>query len=127
MKEIGLRSSMLHTADGADVIIPNGNILSQNIVNWTFSDIEKRIVLTFSLSGEELESNVINEVINDTINAIPNVSSKRKPEILYTKVTPGTCMLTIRFWSTITNVDLVKSEAMLQLSAGFAAKKISFE
>jgi len=35
--------------------------------------------------------------------------------------------LTIRFWSTISKVDQVKSEAMLQLSTAFAAKKIGFE
>lgn len=47
VKEIGLRSSTLTTADGADVIIPNGNILSQNIVNWTYSNNEKRVMLRF--------------------------------------------------------------------------------
>ena len=39
VKEIGLRASTLITADGADVIIPNGNILSQNISKL---DIYKR-------------------------------------------------------------------------------------
>jgi len=127
VKEIGLRASTLTTADGADVIIPNGNILSQNIVNWTFSNNEKRVVLTFSLWGEELDANVINEVINDTIGGIDHVITKRKPVILYTKVTPDTCSLTVRFWSTTSHGDLVRSEAMLQLSAAFGEKKIGFE
>ena len=127
VKEIGLRSSTLFTADGAEVIIPNGNILSQNIVNWTFSNDEKRIMLSFSISGKELDANVINEVINNTIKDVPNVIAKRKPVILYTKVTPDTCTITVRFWSTISHTDIVKSEAMLQLSAAFAAKKIGFE
>lgn len=127
VKEIGLRSSTLFTADGAEVIIPNGNILSQNIVNWTFSNDEKRIMLSFSISGKELDANVINEVINNTIKDVPNVIAKRKPVILYTKVTPETCTITVRFWSTISHTDIVKSEAMLQLSAAFSAKKIGFE
>ena len=127
VKEIGLRASTLTTADGADVIIPNGNILSQNIVNWTFSNNEKRIMLTFSLSGNELDANIINEVINSTIKNIPNVMSERMPVILYNKVTPETCSLTIRFWSDIHNVELIKSQATLQLSAAFAAKEIGFE
>ena len=127
VKEIGLRTSTLFTADGAEVIIPNGNILSQNIVNWTFSSDEKRIMLSFSLSGKELDANVINEIINDTIKDIPNVIVKRKPVILYTKVTQETCSITVRFWSTLNHTDLVKSEAMLQLSAAFTAKNIGFE
>jgi len=127
VKEIGLRASTLFTADGAEVIIPNGNILSQNIVNWTFSNDEKRIMLTFSLIGKELDANVLNEIINDTVKGIPNVIAKRKPVILYTKVTQDICTITIRFWSTISHTDLVKSEAMIQLSAAFAAKNIGFE
>ena len=127
VKEIGLRASTLSTADGAEVIIPNGNILSQNIVNWTFSNDEKRIMLSFTLSGKELDANVVNEVINDTLKIIPNVVAKRKPVILYTKVTPESCAITVRFWSTISHADLVKSEAMQMLSASFNAKKIGFE
>ena len=127
VKEIGLRASTLSTADGAEVIIPNGNILSQNIVNWTFNSDEKRIVLTFTLSGKEPDANVMNEVINETIMKIPNVITKRKPVILYTKVTQESCSITVRFWSTLSHTDIVKSEAMLQLSAAFAARKIGFE
>jgi small-conductance mechanosensitive channel len=127
VKEIGLRASTLTTADGADVIIPNGTILSQNIVNWTFSNNDRRVVLTFSLTGKELDANVINEVINETIGGIEQVISKRKPVILYTKVTAESCSLNIRFWSSITHSDLVKSEAMLKLNTAFAAKNIGFE
>jgi small-conductance mechanosensitive channel len=127
VKEIGLLASTLSTPDGAEVIIPNGNILSQNIVNWTFSNDEKRIMLTFSLLGKELDANVINDIINDTISKTPNVIAKRKPVILYTKVTPENCTITVRFWSTISRADQVKSETMQLLSAAFNARKIGFE
>jgi len=127
VKEIGLRASTLSTSDGADVIIPNGNILSQNIVNWTFSNDQKRVTVWFSLMGKELDANVINEVINETIKNIPNVVTSKKPVILYTSVTSGTCSITVRFWCTINNADSVKSETMLRLSAAFDSKKIKFE
>jgi potassium-dependent mechanosensitive channel len=127
VKEIGLRASTLYTAEGAEVIIPNGSILSQNIVNWTFSNDQKRVTISFSLSGKELDANVVNEVINTTLEKIPSVILKRPPVILYTKVTSETLSLTVRFWSTIVNIDQVRSEAMLQLSAAFSAKGIGFE
>ncbi|HTF20581.1 MAG TPA: mechanosensitive ion channel domain-containing protein, partial [Chryseolinea sp.] len=43
VKEIGLRSSTLATTDGADIIIPNGDVLSQHIVNWTLGNTFRRI------------------------------------------------------------------------------------
>jgi potassium-dependent mechanosensitive channel len=127
VKEIGLRSSTLTTADGADVIIPNGNMLSQNIVNWTLTNDQKRVMMWFNLSGKELDANVINEVINETIKNIPDVISEKKPVILYSRVTPEKSTLTVRFWSTIKNADHVKSEAMLKLGAAFANKNIQFK
>lgn len=127
VKEIGLRASTLSTPDGAEVIIPNGNILSQNIVNWTFSNDQKRITIAFSLTGKELDANVINEIINETIKNIPHVVTKKNPVILYTKVTQEGCTLSVRFWSTISKVDPVKSDAMLNLNAAFTAKNIGFE
>ncbi len=127
VKELGLRASTLTTADGADVIIPNGNILSQNIVNWTFTQDQKRVTISFTLSGKELDANIINEVINDTIKNIPDVIPVKKPVILYTKVTPSSCGLNVRFWSIIKSSEHTKSEAMPQLSAAFATKSIHFE
>ena len=127
VKEIGLRAVTLNTPDGADVIIPNGPILSQNIVNWTYSNDQKRIQIWFSLTGKELDANVINEVINDTIKNIKDVNSQKKPVILYNRIALETCTIAVRFWCTISASDTVKSEAMLQLSKAFATKNIGFE
>ena len=127
VKEIGLSSSTLSTPDGADILIPNGNILSQNIVNWTFTNDLKRVMIGFVLTGKEMDANLINEVINETINGVPGVISHKKPVILYSKVTPENYTLLVRFWSTIPNADNSRSEAMLQLSNAFAEKNIKFE
>jgi small-conductance mechanosensitive channel len=127
VKEIGLRASTISNSDGADIIIPNGNILSQNIVNWTFTNDHKRVMIGFTLSGKELDANVINEVINDVVKDLQGVISNKKPVILYTKVTSENCTLTVRFWSTTSNSDNVKSEAMLKLSAAFSGKNLKFE
>lgn len=43
VKEIGVRSSKIKSADGADIIIPNGDLLSQQLINWTMQDNKKRV------------------------------------------------------------------------------------
>ncbi len=126
VKEIGLRASTLNTVDGAEVIIPNGNILSQNIVNWTYSNDEKRVVLRFSLSGKVLDANRMNKVINDTIATLPDLIVSRTPVILYSKISGETCWLHVHFWTTIQNADRVKSEALVLLNSAFAAEHIEF-
>ena len=126
VKEIGLRASTLSTSDGAEVIIPNGNILSQNIVNWTFTNNEKRTQIDFSLTGSELDANMINDVINETLAGINGVKTEVRPSIIYTKVAQGSCSLTVRFWTSISKADNVKSTAIFKLHDAFAKVSLEF-
>jgi potassium efflux system protein len=43
VKKIGLRSSVVRTWDGAEVVVPNGNLISQQFINWTLSDRQRRL------------------------------------------------------------------------------------
>lgn len=42
VKEIGIRSSIIKTYDGSEVIVPNGNLISEQLINWTLSDQQRR-------------------------------------------------------------------------------------
>jgi small-conductance mechanosensitive channel len=43
VKEIGLRSSTIFTFYGAEVIVPNGNLISNELINWTLTDQQRRV------------------------------------------------------------------------------------
>ena len=43
VKSIGLRSSTVKSFDGAEVIVPNGNLISNEMINWTLSDSNRRM------------------------------------------------------------------------------------
>lgn len=45
MRSIGFRSSTVRLADGAHLIIPNGDLLSQHLMNWTKGNGAKRLKL----------------------------------------------------------------------------------
>jgi potassium-dependent mechanosensitive channel len=42
VKSIGIRSSVVRTYDGAEVIVPNGTLISNELINWTLSDKHRR-------------------------------------------------------------------------------------
>ncbi len=42
VKRIGIRSSVVRTYDGAEVIVPNGTLISNDLINWTLSDAHRR-------------------------------------------------------------------------------------
>ncbi|MEA3461151.1 MAG: mechanosensitive ion channel, partial [Bacteroidota bacterium] len=45
VRSIGLRSSTVKSFDGAEVIVPNGNLISNEMINWTLSDSNRRMDL----------------------------------------------------------------------------------
>jgi small-conductance mechanosensitive channel len=40
---IGMRSSTVRTGEGAEVIVPNGDLISKSLINWTLSDRRRRV------------------------------------------------------------------------------------
>ena len=43
VREIGMRATTLSTFEGADVVVPNGMLLNEKLINWTLSDMDRRI------------------------------------------------------------------------------------
>jgi potassium-dependent mechanosensitive channel len=56
MKSIGFRSSVVALANGASLIIPNGDLLSQQLINWSTGRNIKRIDMVIRIAyGSDLE------------------------------------------------------------------------
>jgi small-conductance mechanosensitive channel len=50
VRRIGVRSSTIRTAEGADVIVPNATLISDRVVNWTLVDRRRRIDITVGVA-----------------------------------------------------------------------------
>jgi small-conductance mechanosensitive channel len=45
VSSIGIRASTIRTFDGAEVIVPNGDLISGRVVNWTLSARQQRVTI----------------------------------------------------------------------------------
>ena len=45
VKRIGIRSSTIRALNGSGVIVPNADLISQRVINWTLSDKHLRIIV----------------------------------------------------------------------------------
>lgn len=110
VKEISLRSSTLATPDGAEVIIPNGDILSHQIVNWTLSNNYKRMELTMTVETTESKE-AITALIREAARSSALVFEKREPVVLIDQVSGQEFGLKIFFWcNDLGKADLAMSE-----------------
>jgi len=111
VKEIGIRSSTLLTEEGAEVIIPNGDVLSSRIVNWTLSNNHIRIALSFTIEKPANPQAIKPEAIKDLVRQHPNVLDRRDPELLLSALTSKTEELKVFFWiQDITRTQYTTSE-----------------
>ncbi|RAI97672.1 mechanosensitive ion channel-like protein [Chitinophaga skermanii] len=56
MKEIGFRSSVVTLLDGANLVIPNGDLLKDQLVNWSLSKNNRRVHIPVGVAyGTDLE------------------------------------------------------------------------
>jgi small-conductance mechanosensitive channel len=115
VKDIGIRASRLLTTDGAEVVVPNGQLLSGQLTNWTLTNDHIRIELPVTISPTE-KLPIAQEAILQTIQAHAQVMHKMPADILFTHVNDKECGLRVLCWiSNIANEHKVKSELTLQL------------
>jgi potassium-dependent mechanosensitive channel len=50
VRRIGARSSTIVTAQGAEVIVPNSNLVSTQVINWTLSSQQRRVEIAVGVA-----------------------------------------------------------------------------
>lgn len=126
VKTIGLRTTKIDTSNGAEVIVPNGNILSQNIVNWTYTNNSKLVDMSFTLQGK-ISQEQIKATIISSIKEIPTIYSEKEPRLFYNFISDTKYQLKIQFWCNIYRTEAAISEARIVLYEEFKKQGVSFE
>jgi len=97
VKEISLRASHLVTAEGAEVIIPNGEILSKNFINWSLGNNSIRAELALTVD-KMVDRSELQKVIMDTVKATPQLFAPREAEVYNNAITADSVQLNVYFW-----------------------------
>ena len=88
---------MVPTFDGADVIIPNGELLNQDLTNWTLGSSSRRSEIRFGVAyGPDLE--LTKELLFGILEKNENVLMKPMPAIWFTKFGDSSIDLVLKYW-----------------------------
>ncbi|WP_245776490.1 mechanosensitive ion channel domain-containing protein [Spirosoma endophyticum] len=124
IRDIGIRASRMITSQGSEVIIPNGDLLSNRLVNWTSSDTYLKTELTLKVSAET-DLNTIQNIITHEVDQLDGALKNRPPEIVVTAIGADAVELKVVVWisSIYTEVSL-KSQLLQRLLTAFKAASI---
>ncbi len=124
IKSIGFRSSILATPDGAEVIIPNGDLLNAHLVNWTSGNSLRRGDLLVGIAfGTDLEK--VKKVLTELMAADKRILKYPPTLVLFQQFNSSSIDVKIFFWSVlIDELGGIKSDLIAAIDRAFKVNGI---
>ncbi|HSD06914.1 mechanosensitive ion channel family protein [Flavobacterium sp.] len=112
VKEIGVRSSKIHSAEGSDIIVPNGDLLSQHLINWTMQDRSRRIEFTIGVPYST-DVEMARKLISEKLAQNEKVLTAPKPNVIIQDFGEYAVTLKTLFWvADLSQANEVRTETM---------------
>lgn len=124
VKVIGIRASTIRTFDGAEIIVPNGNLISNELINWTLTDGIRRMEVKVGVAYGTDPDQVL-EILVNLAKQNPNVIDYPKPFGIFNEFGESSLDFSVYFW--IGNVQMrmqIKSEVTLAINKALKAEGI---
>jgi small-conductance mechanosensitive channel len=123
VNKIGVRSSNISTFDGAEVVVPNNNLISNNLINWTLSDSIKRIEINIGATYDADPNKVI-QLLGEAALSCEKVLKTPHPLPLLNDFGSSSLNFKLRFWVPVENGLSAKSDVSIAIYNKFKENNI---
>lgn len=119
IKEIGIRSSKIECGDGSELIVPNGDLISQHVINWTLSNNNRRVELLIRVAyGADVIK--VESILNGIIKANNDIMKSPAPTVFLNNFSDSAIEFKALFWADdISKWQGLKSSVMLAIYIEF--------
>ncbi len=112
VKTIGIRASNVRTFDGAEVIVPNGQLISTEVVNWTLSDQSRRIEIIAGVAYGS-DPHKAKKLLLNILEEHPDVINDPEPMVLFNALGESSLDFRMLFWTSVSSEWIrIRSEVM---------------
>jgi small-conductance mechanosensitive channel len=125
VKRIGIRASIVRVANGSEIIVPNGSLISETVTNWTFSDRLRRIDLPVAVASPA-DARQVMELLKGVAAQQPLVLKEPPPRALLVSFAGDSMNLELRSWTNQSeDWSQIRSELAVAVRAALAEHKIA--
>ena len=103
VKRIGVRSSTIRTFQGAEIIVPNADLVSKQVTNWTLSDRARRYDIDVGVAYGADPTQVL-KLLEQAAASVPEVQKQPVPLAAFTGF--GDNALNFRLYAWVESVDI---------------------
>lgn len=94
---IGIRSSNVKTFEGAEVIVPNGQLISKEVINWTLSDQQRRIEILVGVSYNS-DPYQVRDLLMKVLNDHNEIIADPEPSVNFNELGESSLDFRLLFW-----------------------------
>ncbi len=125
MKSIGFRSSIISSWAGADLVIPNGDILNAHLINWTMGGGKKRIEIIIGVAyGTDLPKT--KQLLLDLLGENDRILKYPGPSVFFQEFNSSAINIQVFFWVRyLSEAFLVKSDVIAAIDQAFKQSDIT--
>lgn len=126
VKELRARYIVVRDRDGVDTLIPNENVISTEVVNWSYSDRAIRLKLPVQISYQDDPRKAL-ELLLDAASGHPRVLKDPAPASRVMALGDNGISLELRFWISDPEdgINNVRSDLLLAIWDLFQAASIT--
>ena len=124
IQRIGIRASIIRLADSSELIVPNGQLISEKVGNWTLSNRQRRMELEVGVPYGTVPTRVI-DLLTRTAAAHPLVASRPAPEAYMEGFGADALLFKLFFWADDFDQWLrIKSDVTVAVNGALVEAKI---
>jgi potassium-dependent mechanosensitive channel len=124
IRKIGFRASVLQTPDGAEVIIPNSELVGGRFINWSLSDRLRRISIPVGVAYGTDPNRVI-DILLGVARKDPAVLAEPAPLAVFDRFGDSALNFTLFCWSVVDKWFVARSE--LTIAVNHALKEAGIQ
>jgi potassium efflux system protein len=125
VRRIGIRGSVVRTAQGAEIIVPNAQLITKEVTNWTLSDQLRRLDLQVGVNYGAEPKKVI-ELLEGVARAHPDVLPEPPPRCLFMSYGDSSINFELRAWTEYSKSGQTHSDLAVAVYDAVYAAGMSF-
>ena len=115
VKEIGVRSSKINNNEGADIIVPNGDLLSQHLINWTMQDRNRQVEFLIGIPYQA-DLQKVRTCIQEALMQNERIMKSPAPAIVIQQFDDWAIKMKILFWVyDLAEAGGIRSNVMIEI------------
>jgi small-conductance mechanosensitive channel len=125
VRTIGARYTLVVLRDGREILLPNEDLVTQRVINWSHSNDQVRLEVPFGVSYAS-DPHAVRKIAIAAVTDIPRVMQTPGPSCHIVKFGDSSLDFVLRFWipDPIKGTSNIRSEVMLALWDAFKREGI---